>query len=163
ERRKAVDFSSPYFVTTQAVVATSGTAFADATTAADLKGAKIGVASGSTSLDSVTEAIDPTEEVQVFNSNDDAIQALNAGQIDALVTDLPTSFFIVDSGQVTDGKIVGQLDGSTSGGDELAILLPKDSPLTEKVTAAADTLRDNGTLDAIAEEWLAEQGAPVLG
>lgn len=162
EREQAVDFSSPYYVTTQAVVAKKGTEFAGATKAQDLKGAKIGVASGSTSLNATNEAIAPTQEVQVFNSNDDAIQALNAGQIDALVTDLPTSFFIVDSEQVTEGTIVGQLDGSATEGDELAILLPKDSALTKKVTAAVDTLRDNGTLDKIAAEWLAEQGAPVL-
>lgn len=161
ERKAAVDFSSPYYVTTQTVIAVEGTPAAAATDLAGLKDAVIGVAAASTSLGIVEETIAPSTGVQVFNSNDDAIAALNAGQIDALVTDLPTSFYIVGSEQVENGTIVGQLD-STKGGDELAILLPKGSALTGKVTAAVDALRADGTLDKLAATWFADQGAPVL-
>ncbi|UOQ55841.1 ABC transporter substrate-binding protein [Leucobacter allii] len=160
ERAQAVDFSSPYYETTQAVVAAGGTAAAEATSIADLKDAVIGVASGTTSLTVAEEVIDPTNELQVFNSVDDTVAALQNGTIDALVTDLPGAFYVRDA-QLDDGVIVGQLE-SDEGGDAFAFVLPKDSALTADVTAAVDALREDGTLDELAAEWIADQGAPVL-
>lgn len=160
ERKQAVDFSSPYYTTTQAVVAAGGTDAAKATSIADLKNATIGVASGTTSLEVAEQVIAPTQELQVFNSVDDTVAALKNGTIDALVTDLPGAFYVRDA-QLDDGVIVGQLD-SQSGGDDFAFVLPKGSALTADVTKAVDTLRENGTLDQLAAEWIADQGAPVL-
>lgn len=159
ERKQAVDFSSPYYVTTQAVVANAGNAAASATTVAELADAEIGVASGTTSL-TVAEEVLGTDNLKVYNSVDDLVQALQSDQIDALVTDLPGAFYVRDA-QLDDGVIVGQLE-SSQGGDEFAFVLPKGSALTAAVTAAVDALRDNGTLDQLAAEWIAEQGAPVL-
>ncbi len=161
ERKNAVDFSSPYYETTQAVVASAGTAAADAKSIADLKTATIGVASGTTSLQVVEEVIAPTQKLQVFNNVDDTVAALKNGTIDALVTDLPGAFFVRDA-QLDDGVIVGQL-ASEAGGDEFAFVLPKGSALTEHVTEVVDALREDGTLDALQAEWIADQGAPVLG
>ncbi|WP_336658482.1 ABC transporter substrate-binding protein [Leucobacter sp. USHLN153] len=160
DRKKAVDFSSPYYETTQAVVAAGGTDAADAKSVADLKDAVIGVASGTTSLTVAEEVIAPNKDLQVFNSVDDAVAALQNGNIDALVTDLPGAFYVRDA-QLDDGVIVGQLD-SAEGGDEFAFVLPKDSALTEDVSKAVDALREDGTLDELAAEWIADQGAPVL-
>ncbi|WP_053353342.1 ABC transporter substrate-binding protein [Leucobacter musarum] len=160
ERKQAVDFSSPYYTTTQAVVAAGGTDAAKATSIADLKNATIGVASGTTSLEVAEQIIAPTQELQVFNSVDDTVAALKNGTIDALVTDLPGAFYVRDA-QLDDGVIVGQLD-SQSGGDDFAFVLPKGSALTADVTKAVDALRENGTLDELAAEWIADQGAPVL-
>ncbi|WP_053388127.1 ABC transporter substrate-binding protein [Leucobacter japonicus] len=160
ERKQAVDFSSPYYTTTQAVVAAGGTDAAKATSIADLKNATIGVASGTTSLEVAEQVIAPTQELQVFNSVDDTVAALKNGTIDALVTDLPGAFYVRDA-QLDDGVIVGQLD-SQSGGDDFAFVLPKGSALTADVTKAVDALRENGTLDQLAAEWIADQGAPVL-
>ncbi|MEV8337431.1 ABC transporter substrate-binding protein [Leucobacter sp. NPDC077196] len=160
ERERAVDFSSPYYETTQAVVAAGGTDAADATSIADLKDATLGVASGTTSLAVAEDVIAPNNDLQVFNSVDDAVAALQNGTIDALVTDLPGAFYVRDA-QLDDGVIVGQLD-SAEGGDEFAFVLPKDSALTADVSEAVDTLRENGTLDDLAAEWIADQGAPVL-
>ena len=160
DRAKAVDFSSPYYTTTQAVVASARTDAADAKSIADLKGALIGVASGTTSLTVVEDVIAPTQDLQVFNTVDDVVAALQNGTIDAMVTDLPGAFYVRDA-QLDDGVIVGQLD-SAAGGDDFAIVLPKDSGLTKDVTAAVDALREDGTLDKLAAEWIADQGAPVL-
>lgn len=160
EREKAVDFSSPYYETTQAVVAAGGTDAAKAKSIADLKNATIGVASGTTSLTVAETVIDPTQKLQVFNSVDDAVAALQNGNIDALVTDLPGAYYVRDA-QLEDGVIVGQLE-SEEGGDEFAFVLPKDSKLTADVSKALDTLREDGTLDALTAEWIADQGAPVL-
>lgn len=160
ERKKAVDFSSAYYETTQAVVAAGDTEAAKAKSIADLKDAVIGVASGTTSLQVAEDVIAPTQKLQVFNNVDDTVAALKNGTIDALVTDLPGAFFVRDA-QLDNGVIVGQLD-SAEGGDEFAFVLPKDSALTADVTKALDTLRENGKLAEITEKWIADQGAPVL-
>ena len=61
-----------------------------------------------------------------------------------------------------DGQVVGQLPGTNSSTEQLGLLLAKDSPLTACVTQAVDALRVDGTLDALAAQWLTAAGAPVL-
>lgn len=159
ERENAVDFSTPYYVTTQAIVAAGGTDAAQAKSIKDLEGSVLGVASGTTSLTAAEKVFGETAEIQVFNNLDDVVAALQNGTIDALVTDLPGAFFVRDV-QLDDGVIVGQLSGEE--GDAFAFLLPKGSSLTKDVSKAVDKLREDGTLDALATEWIADQGAPVL-
>ncbi len=160
EREKVVDFSAPYYETTQAVVAAKGTPAASATSIADLKDAVIGVMSGTTSLKAAEEVIVPSNEVQVFNDNADAVTALQTGQIDALVVDLPTAFYVRDAQLEGEGIIVGQLDSAA--GDEFAFVLPKGSSLTADVSKAIEALRADGTLEQLVQTWLADQGAPFL-
>jgi len=160
ERKKAVDFSSPYYTTTQAVVTTGSSKAASATSIADLKTDVIGVASGTTSYRVAAEKLG-TDNLRVFNSNDDAVLALKSGQIDALVVDLPTAFYLAGA-ELDNGKVIGQFD-DTTGGDQLAFVLPKGSPLTTAVTAAVDALQADGTLAALQKQWLADAvNAPVL-
>lgn len=163
ERRQFVDFSSPYYVTTQVVVTREGSPAAGATSLADLRDLLIGAQSGTTSFLAAERAIAPTRPVAAFNNNDDVKAALETGQVDAVVFDLPTAFY-VSSAELTGGIIVGQLpEADGEQGDELGFVLPKDSPLTPEVTAAVDTLRENGTLDQLADQWLGGDGvAPVL-
>lgn len=159
KRKKAVDMSSAYYTTTQAVVTTSGSKAADDTTIAALKQDAIGVATGSTSIASVKDVLGVTP--QVFNSNDDAVLALTSGQIDAIVTDLPTAFYMA-SAQVDDGTVSAQFpdDGE---GDQFGFVLPKGSELTSKVDKALKTLDDDGTLQDLQTKWLSsETGTPVL-
>jgi polar amino acid transport system substrate-binding protein len=162
EREQSVDFSSPYYSAGQAVITVEGSAAADATSIADLQGLLIGAATGTTSLAAVEQIIQPTAGAQVFNSNDDAKAALENGQVDAIVVDVPTAFYITGV-ELDGGVIVGSLpdiDGQT---DEWGVLLAKDSPLTAQVTAAVDALREDGTLDALVAQWLgADAGVPVL-
>jgi len=161
ERRAAVDFSSPYYETTQAVITTEASAAAGATSIADLKDFLIGAATGTTSFDAIESQIAPTAGAQAFNSNDDAKLALESGQVDAIVVDLPTAFFLT-AVELTGGLIIGQLAAST-GGDAFGLVLAKDSPITAAVTAAVDALRASGRLQEIADEWLADAtNAPVL-
>ena len=163
ERKENIDFSSPYYETTQVVITTESSPAAGATSIADLKDLLIGAQTGTTSFDAVEQQIQPTAGAQVFNSNDDAKLALESGTVDAIVVDLPTAFYLTGV-ELTGGLIIGQLpvaDGKT--GDEFGLVLPKGSPLTSKVTAAVDALRANGTLADIAAEWLADAAdAPVL-
>jgi polar amino acid transport system substrate-binding protein len=162
ERKQAVDFSSPYYDASQAVITTGDSPAADAASIADLKPLKIGAQVGTTSYDAILAAIDPDEQPAVFNTNDDAKQALENGQIDALVVDLPTAFYIT-AAELDDGKIVGQLPETGGAQDQFGLVLDKGSALTPCVSAAVDALRDDGTLDRLADEWLSEAGgAPVL-
>lgn len=160
ERKQAVDFSSAYYVTTQAVVTVEGSAAAEATSISDLKGVNVGVASGTTSYTLAAEKLGE-DALSVFNNNDDVVLALQSDQIDALVVDLPTAFYLAAA--VLDGGIVlGQFEG-TDGGDEFGLVLPKGSPLTAAVTAAVDRLREKGTLAELEATWLSEAvSVPVL-
>lgn len=161
ERKASIDFSTPYYETAQTVITIAGSAAANATSIADLKGLVIGAATGTTSFAAIESVIAPTGGAKAFNSNDDAKAALASGQIDALVVDLPTALYLT-AVELEGGKIVGQLAGATSG-DSFGLVLDKGSKLTAAVSAAVDTLRDNGTLAALAEKWLAGfAGAPVL-
>ncbi|MCM3656597.1 ABC transporter substrate-binding protein [Agromyces mediolanus] len=161
ERKQAVDFSSPYYETTQVVVTVDASPAAGATTIAELKPFKIGAQTGTTSLAAVEETIAPEGGAQIFNTNDDAKLALQSGTVDAIVVDLPTAFYLTGA-ELDGGKIIGQLP-STGGGDQFGLVLAKDSPLTGKVTAAVDALRENGTLDELAAKWLGgDDTAPVL-
>ncbi len=164
ERAEAVDFSSPYYETAQVVITSESSAAAGAASLADLAGLRIGAAAGTTSFDAAEQKIAPAAGVQIFNSNADAVLALQSGTIDAIVVDLPTAFYLAYV-EIEGGAIIGQLpklDGKN--GDDFGLLLPKDSALTESVTAAVDALRADGTLDALAEEWLTNAAdVPVLG
>ena len=161
ERAEAVDFSSPYYETTQVVITVEDSPAAGATKIADLKGLLIGAQTGTTSLEAVETVIAPTAGAQVFNTNDDAKLALQSGTVDAIVVDLPTAFYLT-SVELEGGEIIGQLP-ATSGGDEFGLVLEKDSPLTDDVSAAVDALRADGTLDELAAEWLGgDDAAPEL-
>ena len=159
DRKKAVDFSSPYYSAPQAIVSFKGSAIEGKTTIADLKTAKLGGAVGTTSLDIIKTQIGA--EPQVFNDNAAAVAALKNGQIDGIVVDLPTAFYL--SGvEVENGIIVGQLP-STGDGDNFGLLLAKDSPITSCVSGAVDAIKASGKLDEITTKWLStDAGAPVL-
>ena len=159
ERKTAVDFSSPYYTAPQAIVSFKGSKIDGKTSLADLKGAKLGAAVGTTSLDAISNQIGATP--QVFNDNAAGVSALKNKQIDGLVVDLPTAFYL--SGvEVPNGLIVGQLP-STGSGDQFGLLLTKGSKLTSCVSGAVDAITTDGTLAAITDKWLAtDAGAPVL-
>jgi polar amino acid transport system substrate-binding protein len=162
ERREAVDFSSGYYDVTQAVIALGDNEIADATSIAELKGAKLGAAIGTTSYDVIVDRIKPEQEAAPLDDNDIAKQSLKNGQIDGLVLDLPTAFFVT-SAEIDGAKIVGQFANAGGEVEQFGLVLEKDSPLTACVSGAVDALRADGTLKRIEEQYLtANVGAPVL-
>ena len=161
ERAKVVDFSSGYYALSQVVISNESSPIAKATTVSELKGARLGAAIGTTSLKAIEEQIQPTEKAQVFNDNAAAVTALKNKQIDGIVVDLPTAFYLAFV-EIDKGVIVGQLPDSAAANEQLGLLLAKDSPITQCVSGAVDALREDGTLAALEKEWLADQGAPVL-
>jgi len=160
ERKQAVDFSSPYYEASQAIVAIQGGAADGVTDIAGLKGLVLGAMAGSTSATTLEEAVDPDVEPQLFNSNEDAVAALQSNQIDALVLDLPTAYYATGV-YIENSFIVGELPAAGVP-DQWGLLLPKDSPLTGDVTAAVDALRESGKLAEITEQWLGEGAGVTL-
>ena len=160
ERKAVVDFSSAYYFSNQAIVSSKASKIAGVTTIAGLKGARLGAAVGSTSLDTIEMQLGL--KPQVFNDNAAAVAALKNGQIDGLVVDLPTAFYL-SAAEVTDGIIVGQIENRDSNDQGAGLLLAKDSPLTACVTGAVDAITASGELKAIQDKWLTVgAGAPVL-
>ena len=160
-RKQAVDFSSPYYTTSEAVVAVKGTPAAEAKSLEDLKKLKFGVQTGTTSQNYVMNKLKPSTDPLIFNGSADVVQALKGGQVDAIVVDLPTAFNVIAT-QVENGTVVGQFTANEDG-NNFGLLLPKGSALTPAVTKAVDTLRDNGTLAELQKKWLADAAsAPIF-
>lgn len=161
ERRANIDFSTPYYETSQVIVTVESSPAASATSIADLQGYLIGAATGTTSFSAIGNVIKPTQAALAFNSNDDAKAALTNGQVDAIVLDLPTALYAAYV-ELTGGVIIGQLPTAEKG-DQFGLVLDKGSKLTAAVSKALDELRADGTLAALEEKWLtADAGVPVL-
>jgi polar amino acid transport system substrate-binding protein len=161
ERKNAVDFSSGYYDVRQAVITYKGSPIDGKTSVADLKDAKLAAQVGTTSYTAAKDQIAPTQEVAVFDTNDLAVQALKNKQIDGIVADLPTAFYMT-AAQLDDGVIVGQLPNTGGTPEQFGAVLDKGSPLTACVSQAVDALRADGTLDKLVAQWLSTQGAPEL-
>ncbi|HNJ96669.1 MAG TPA: transporter substrate-binding domain-containing protein [Ilumatobacteraceae bacterium] len=155
ERKQVVSFSDPYYTANQAVLGYADGPAKDVTKLSDLKSLKLGAAAGTTSLTFVEEVIQPDTEVFAFNSNADAKAALDAGQIDAIVTDLPTGLYI-SAVEIEGTKVFGQFPVDAGGaGDQWGLLFTKDNPLVECANLALQALTESGELAAITDEWMA--------
>lgn len=162
ERAQAVDLSDGYYFSNQALVANAGTPITEATSIADVAAFRLGAQTATTSLTYISEEIQPEQEPSVYDSNDAAIAALNAGQVDGIVVDLPTAFFIT-AVQMEDGVVVGQFPPAGEEQEHFSFVLELDSPLTDCVNQAIASLTDRGELEAITTEEMSENaGAPVL-
>jgi polar amino acid transport system substrate-binding protein len=160
KRAEQVDFSEPYYEADQAVVVKKGSDLEGATSLADLQEANIGVQIGTTSLDAVNETIQPSSDPQVFDTSNDVVSALKNDQVDAIVIDVPTAFYLT-AVQIPEATTIGQFPAP--GGDTWGALLEKDSPLTACVSAAITALNDSGELPEIEKQWMSDvTKAPVL-
>jgi polar amino acid transport system substrate-binding protein len=158
-RAQAVDFSESYYDVEQAIVTVEGTPIANAKSIAELKDAKLGAQIGTTSLEAINEQIQPSAEPSVYDTNNDAISALKAKQVDGIVVDFPTGLFMA-AVQLDNGTVVGRLPAQ-EGGEYFGVVLEKDSTLTECVNQALAAVKDAGTLDQLEQKWLTGS-APVL-
>jgi len=162
ERAEAVDFSHGYYDVAQGVITIEGSPIAGATSIADLKDAIIGTQIGTTSYDAIVNIISPNTEIAVFDTMADAFEQLQSGQIDAVVTDVPSLFYMRDA-ELDGGIIVGQLPGTGSSSEQFGVVLQKGSPLTACVNTAIDALKADRTLDALLLEWIGGSGsAPII-
>ncbi|WP_232677289.1 ABC transporter substrate-binding protein [Nocardioides sp. R-C-SC26] len=155
DRRKAVDFSTGYYSAAQAVIALADSPVASATTVAELADYNLGAQTGTTSLTAIRDIIKPANDPSVFQDTNAAKQALMNGQVDAILADLPTAFYIT-AVEIPKGQIIGQFQPETGEQEEFGLLLEKGSALTPCVDLALDELRADGTLAELEKTWLSD-------
>jgi polar amino acid transport system substrate-binding protein len=159
-RAKAVSFSDSYYDVNQSIVVVKGTKIASAGSIADLKPYKLAAQIGTTSYDFIKDTIQPSKQPAVFDTNDAAVQALKNKQVDGLVVDLPTAFYVT-AVQVPNAKILGQFESTT--GEHFGMVFAKGNPLVKCVNQALAGLRADGSLKRIQDRWLSRVvAAPVL-
>ena len=159
-RAQEVDFSAPYYTNPQGIIVASSSRYAHATTLAALRGAKLGVQIGTTSLQAAQAEIKPSRQPDVFNNSNDVVQAFKIHRVDAIVVDLATAFTLTST-ELSHTTIAGQFNAP--GGDNWGVLLSKGSKLTPCVDKAVDALRADGTPAALSTRWIASAASvPVL-
>ncbi|MFP3713061.1 ABC transporter substrate-binding protein [Puerhibacterium sp. TATVAM-FAB25] len=161
EREQVVDFSSPYLTSRQGVIVADDGRYADAASLADLEGAKVGVTAAQTSLDAAEAAWGDAVEVVPFNAAGDGMQALSAGQVDAMVMDVDQG--VAASTVYFPGtQVVGTLP-TVGEPEQLGLVMDEGSALTPCVSQAVEALEADGTLAQLRTEWLRSDDIPELG
>ncbi len=155
KRDQVVDFSEGYYSAAQAVIALKDNPAASATSLDDLKGLKLGAQTGTTSLTAIRDIIQPDEDPLVFEDTNVAKQAMQNGQVDAILADLPTAFYI-SAVEIPGSKLVGQFQPETGKQEEFGIVFEQGSELLPCVNLALQTLKDDGTLADIERQWLSD-------
>jgi polar amino acid transport system substrate-binding protein len=150
-RKRAVDFSAPYYTNPQGIIVATGSKYAHITSLAALRGAKLGVQIGTTSLDATNAEIKPSAQPDVFNTSNDVVAAFKIHRVDAIVVDLATAFELTS--EIKHSTIAGQF--TAPGGDNWGVLLSKGSKLTPCVNQAIGALQTDGTLAALDKRWIA--------
>ena len=157
KRDEAVDFSDSYYDVQQALVAVKGSPIAGATSISDLAGTTIAAPIGTTSYDYIVANI-PDATAGSYTTLSDTVAALNAGQVDAIVVDAPTAFYLADPfvQEVKDGVVVG-LFPPAGEQEYFGLTFVTGSPLVQCADLALGEIKADGTLDAIHQEWLVEK------
>jgi polar amino acid transport system substrate-binding protein len=149
ERARAATFSDGYYDDSQALIAIKGTPIASATTLADLKKYKFGAQVGTTSLTFITQVIGSDQQPGVYDTTNEAKSALENGQIDGMVLDLPTASYTQYS--IDNATLVGRFPPN---GEQFGMLFEKGNPLVGCVNDVLATLKSDGTLDHLNSRWL---------
>lgn len=165
DREAVMSFSLPYYTSTHAMIALPDSPAIEATSIPALQDLRIGVATGTTTLQFVEDVIQPSNAPQVFNDNAAAVTALGTQQIDAIIVDLPTALFLsATEEQLADAVVVGQFPPVDSAeGEPWGLMFEMDNPLVDCANYALLNLRESGELEAITTEWMEDSTAvPVI-
>jgi polar amino acid transport system substrate-binding protein len=154
-RENAVDFTDPYYEAQQALLVTEDS---DIASVDDLSGAIVGAQDGTTGEVYANDETDASE-VRGFPEGPDAVAALTTGQVDAVIIDQPVA---VDAVEKQGGvEIIEEIATNELYGFAVA---PDNDALREAMNEALATIKEDGTLDGLYEEYF--QTAPpesVLG
>jgi polar amino acid transport system substrate-binding protein len=158
ERDEAVDFSDPYYSANQALLGFADTPIAEVTTIEELRAFRLGAQVGTTSLDFINDVIQPESEALVYDTNADATAAFDGGQLDGLVLDLPTAFF-VSAVEIEGSAVIAQFPSGGEESDQFGMLFEEGNPLRDCVNEALA----NVDLAALEQEWLSNVvDAPII-
>ncbi len=160
EREKTVDFGDSYLQYGETLLIRKG----DTTvkTKDDLKNTKVivGVQTGTSNEQTALKLVaDPQAQIKRFDTFDQAVAALIAGDVNCVEIDQPAALGYIATNP---GKIETISQEFTS--DNLALAFPKSDPqLREAFNAGLKAIRANGTYDQIKNYWFNEwtAGAPL--
>jgi polar amino acid transport system substrate-binding protein len=144
EREQKVDFSDPYYAADQALVVTPGS---DIRTVEDLADKTVGAQDGTTGEAYANDETDAAD-VRGYPEGPDAISALKAGQVDAVVIDQPVAQDALDKeGGIEIPTIIptGELYGLPTAQDSDA--------LREQINKALQEMKDDGTLKGLYQKY----------
>lgn len=160
ERSQVATFSDVYYQSDKAVIALPSSEVANATSFADLRNARWGVAVGTTDFDYVTNILG-IDNAAVYDDQVGVFQALQGGQIDATVAALPTALYAT-AVQVPEAKITAIVPKDPK--DEgLGLLFEQGNPIVSWINEGLAAIRDNGTIDELVQEYLvADPNIPVI-
>ena len=162
ERAQVVDFSDGYYAASQAVITLKDSPVAGVATVAELADYNLGAQTGTTSLTVIRDVVQPANDPAVFEDTNAAKQALLNGQVDAIIADLPTAFYIT-AVEIPRATIIGQFEGDAANPEEFGLLFQKGNPLVSCVNEAIAALTANGTLEQLEQQWLSDVvDVPVL-
>ena len=148
ERLQTVDFSQPYFNADQSLMVKKGS---DIKTTDDLGGTTVGAQRGTTGADYAENQTDASS-VRTYPSIDNAFNALEAGQIDAVINDFPVSAF------ATKAKPDLAVVQSIPTGEKYGLAMKKgDSALEKQVNDALTEIKKNGTYAKIFKKWFNQE------
>ncbi len=144
EREKAVDFSNPYYLSEQAVLVTEGSSIKSLKEA---DGKTIGVQQGTTGQELAKEELG-SSEIRPFPEGPDAVNALKAGTVEAVIIDAPVAANAVEE----------------SGGVEIAEKVPTEeeygiavaqgeTELLDEINKGLKEVEEDGTYTTIYEKW----------
>ena len=144
ERKAVMDFSDSYATGIQSIIVPNGS---DIASPDDLAGKKIGTQRGTTGYIYCSDDFGD-ENVVAYDDGLTAVQALNNGQVDAVVIDnAPAKEFVA----ANPGLVI--LDTSYAE-EDYAIGMAKGSALEDAVNGALEELKADGTLQAIVDKYI---------
>jgi polar amino acid transport system substrate-binding protein len=148
DRKKNIAFSDPYYDSLQSLLVPEGS---DIKAIDGLAGKKVGVQQGTTGESYTRENAPSDAEIVAFPSDAEMYQAIQAGQVDALLQDLP-----VNIGHTKDGKFTVVEEYKTDETYGFAAKKEGSEPLLSAVNDALSTLRDNGKYQEIYDKYFTE-------
>ncbi len=143
ERAEQIDFSEPYYEADQSLLVPNGSMIASIADLTD--GVVVGVQTGTTGEAYANENV-PGAEIRAFESGGDLLTALAAGQVDAVLQDLPVNVEEASKGETT-------VVETYPTGEFYGIAFEQGSDLVAPVDEALATLRADGTYDELFQKY----------
>lgn len=145
ERKKVVDFSTPYYYSGAQLVVKKGGTYANPE---DIKGKVIGVVTGTT-FEKDAEKLGAAE-VKLYKDDNQTLMEVHNGVVDAIITDR-----VVGVNAVNKGKYSVELLGNPLRSEDIAVAFRQsDDTLREAVDKILAEMHQDGTLTQLSQKWL---------
>ena len=147
QRKRAVDFSTPYFDANQGVLLKKGAKTPHSLR--DLKKMQLCGQKVTTGLDFILHKLHPVKKPLVYDTTAAAFAAVQFGRCEAFVMDVP----IIASQKKTKPSAYGPIGGQIVTNEKYGAVLAKGSKLTSAVSKAIDDLKAAGTIAQLQKRW----------